>query len=214
MTTQALEDVEEAGNVSPTRQKVLKVAARLFALRGFSGVGVNEIGEATGLGRGALYYHISSKEDLLCDIMTAYMTELLLDAQSLVATEPDPVARIHGLSRALMCMIFEHLAELTVCFREVHALTNERRAAVLGLHAGYHAVWSATIAEGVKLRVFRPISSVVLKGLLGMYFHSFLWIDPNGPENAEQVGETFAEIVLRTIAPPSKPKPPPFASFS
>ena len=66
----------ETRRTSPTRLKVLQVAASLFADAATSGVGVNEIGIAAGLGRGALYYHISSKEDLLYDITTAHIPTL------------------------------------------------------------------------------------------------------------------------------------------
>ena len=187
------------GEASPTRNRVLQIAASLFAERGFSAVGVNEIGEATGLGRGALYYHISSKEDLLYDITTAYMTDLVKDARAILERESDPVARIRALSRALMGAIAQHLSEMTVCFREVHALTAERRLAVMGLHSDYQAVWATTIADGVKRGVFRKVSVVVLKGLLGMYFYSFLWLDPNGPSSAAQIGDAFADVVLRAI---------------
>ena len=128
---------------SNTRLRVLQVAASLFADRGYSAVGVNEIGEATGLGRGALYYHISSKEDLLYDITTAYMSDLITDGRAIAETEADPVERIRALSRALMMTISEHLSEMTVCFRELHALTIERRRAVTGLHADYQAIWAA-----------------------------------------------------------------------
>lgn len=178
---------------------MLQVAASLFAERGFSAVGVNEIGEATGLGRGALYYHISSKEDLLYDITTAYMSDLINDARAIVAREADPVVRIRELSRALLRTIAAHLSEMTVCFREVHALTAERRLAVMGLHSDYQAVWASTIADGVERGVFRKISVVELKGLLGMYFYSFLWLDPNGPSSADEIGDAFADIVLRTV---------------
>ena len=34
----------------------------LFAKKGYNGVGVAEIGAASGFGRGALYHHIESKE--------------------------------------------------------------------------------------------------------------------------------------------------------
>src|SRR5688572_906545 len=113
--------IRRLGRPSPTRLKILQVAASLFADRGFSGVGVNEIGEAANLGRGALYYHISSKEDLLYDIMTAYMNDLVGDGHAIIEAESDPVLRVQNLSRALMSAIGEHLAELTVCFRELHA---------------------------------------------------------------------------------------------
>lgn len=92
----------KSGEPSPTRTRVLQVAAALFADKGYSAVGVNEIGEASGLGRGALYYHISSKEDLLYDITTAYMTDLVTEARAILEREPSGVPRIRELSRALM----------------------------------------------------------------------------------------------------------------
>src|ERR1700754_4966117 len=98
MTDETLSKEEtKSERVSPTRMKVLQVAANLFADRGFSGVGVNEIGAAPGLGRGALYYHISSKEDLLYDITTAYMTTLIQDGRAIGEVETDPVERIYAL---------------------------------------------------------------------------------------------------------------------
>lgn len=192
-------DEKTGRKTSATRLKVLQVAADLFANRGYSGVGVNEIGEATGLGRGALYYHISSKEDLLYDITTAYMSDLIAEGQAIAAAEADPVQRIRKLSRALMMTISEHLSEMTVCFRELHALTAERRRAVTGLHGDYQALWSTTLAEGVAKGVFVPTPSVLLKGLLGMYFYSFLWLVPRGPENAAEIGDSFAEVVLNSV---------------
>jgi hypothetical protein len=32
-----------------------------------------------------------------------------------------------------------------------------------------------------------------------MYFYSFLWLDPKGQSSAEQIGDAFAEIVLKSI---------------
>jgi len=189
----------KSNDASPTRNRVLQVAANLFADRGYSAVGVNEIGEATGLGRGALYYHITSKEDLLYDITTAYMTDLVAEANAILGRESGGVARVKALSRALMGAIAQHLSEMTVCFRELHALTSERRLAVMGLHSDYQAVWARCISDGIAEGVFRKIPVVVLKGLLGMYFYSFLWLDPAGPSSAEQIGDAFAEVVLRSV---------------
>ncbi|WP_244513750.1 TetR/AcrR family transcriptional regulator [Devosia insulae] len=192
-------DKGDGRKVSPTRLKVLQVAANLFADRGYSGVGVNEISEATGLGRGALYYHISSKEDLLYDITTAYMSDLITDGRAIADAETDPVERVRALSRALMMTISEHLSEMTVCFRELHALTDERRRAVTGLHSDYQAIWAMALADGLTKGVFKPTPSVVLKGLLGMYFYSFLWLTPRGPQNAADIGNAFADVVLNSV---------------
>lgn len=46
-----------------------------------------ELGEAVGLGRGALYYHISSKEDLLYNISSHYMQLLIDVSRNIIALE-------------------------------------------------------------------------------------------------------------------------------
>src|SRR5262249_924130 len=86
-----------------------------------------------------------------------------------------------------------------VCFREVHALTAARRRHVSGLHRDYQALWAGTLRAGAAAGVFEPVSTVVLKGLLGMYFYSFLWLDPEGAQTADEIGDCFADIVLRRV---------------
>ena len=58
-------------------KKITKVAASLFAKKGYNGVGVAEIGTASGFGRGTLYHHIDSKEGLLHEIASQYISGLV-----------------------------------------------------------------------------------------------------------------------------------------
>ncbi|WNO08800.1 TetR/AcrR family transcriptional regulator [Teredinibacter sp. KSP-S5-2] len=47
-----------------TREKILASAAKLFAVKGFEGVGIDEVMQDAGLTRGAFYAHFSSKSKL------------------------------------------------------------------------------------------------------------------------------------------------------
>jgi hypothetical protein len=94
-----------------------------------------------------------------------------------------------------------------VCFREVHALTGDLQRQVLKLHADYQRIWAAALADGAERGVFRKIPGVTLKGLLGMYFYSFLWLDPQGRQSPEEIGDAFADIVLRAARPASAVAP-------
>src|SRR5690606_31169124 len=103
--------------------------------------GIAEIGDAVGLARGALYYHIGSKEDLLYDIASEYIIYLVEAGRKITEEIPDPVERIRELSRHLIRTICANKAELTVCFREVNALTGDKHTVVMRLHGDYQDIW-------------------------------------------------------------------------
>ncbi|PTM99676.1 TetR family transcriptional regulator [Rhodovulum imhoffii] len=171
----------------------------LFAQKGYSAVGVAELGEVTGLGRGALYHHIKSKEDLLFDISSRYIKKLIEDGREISARELDPVRRIELLSKAMIGVVYNHLPEMTVCFREIHALSGERHRTVAQYHYEYQQIWEDAISMGVAQGKFRPIEKVAIKGIMGMFFYSFLWLNPNGRQTADEVGEAFCDFIINGL---------------
>ena len=191
---------EERATSASQRSRIRHIAAQLFAAKGYNGVGIAEVGSAVGLARGALYYHIGSKEDLLYDIATEYITRLVEEGKRILVNNPEPVERIRQLSSHLINTISQHRAELTVCFREVHALTGDRYSEVAHLHSEYQKIWEQATKDGAEKDVFRPISIVALKGLLGMYFYSFLWMNPSGKSTPQEISDTFSDLVLRALA--------------
>src|SRR6201997_1436722 len=50
-----------------TRQRIIELAAPLFNQRGFEGCSMQDILEATGLKKGGVYRHFSSKEELAAE---------------------------------------------------------------------------------------------------------------------------------------------------
>ena len=180
-------------------KKITKVAASLFAKKGYNGVGVAEIGTASGFGRGTLYHHIESKEGLLHEIASQYISDLVESGHRITREYPDPVLRLSALSRHLMSVISNSLAEIVVCFREVQSLTGSRHREVMCMHAEYQKIWSETIEEGVKQNVFREVDKIAVKGLLGMYFYSCLWLKPDGLQSPDDIGNVFSDLVIRSL---------------
>lgn len=185
----------------PQRERILKIAAQLFARHGYHGVGMSDLQKAVGLGRGALYHHIRSKEDLLYEILREYIQELGMTAERIRDAEVDPVRRVALLGGHLVRKIASNQAELTVCFKELHSLSADRHREVLGYHARYERIWRECMEEGAKKGQFRPYSYIVFKGILGMYFYSYLWMQPNLPQAADDIAEHFVELTLRMLAP-------------
>lgn len=196
MVTRAPDPVETG-----QRHRILRTAAQLFAAQGYHAVGVAALCDAVQLGRGALYHHISSKEDLLYDIAREYIDDLANAGARILADEADAAERVRRLGGYLVRKIASHQAELTVCFREVHSLTEPRHAEVMALHARYERVWREALVDGAESGRFRPYDPLVLKGVLGMYFYSYLWMKPHGALGPETIAARFDDMALRMLAP-------------
>lgn len=70
---------------STRREQILKEAARLFAERGFHGVGVDEIGAAVGISGPGLYRHFAGKDAMLAELLVGISGQLLEGGRKRVA---------------------------------------------------------------------------------------------------------------------------------
>ncbi|MFC9425445.1 TetR/AcrR family transcriptional regulator [Streptomyces sp. NPDC056987] len=85
---------------APTRrEQILKQAARLFAERGFHGVGVDEIGAAVGISGPGLYRHFAGKDAMLAELLVG-ISGRLLDGGRLRVREADEAAGAMGAVEA------------------------------------------------------------------------------------------------------------------
>lgn len=72
-----------------TRSSIVETAARAFAEFGYDGISLNELVEATGMSKGAFYFHFSSKEEVALAAFRAKQKQMV---GLLSAGEPRPTA--------------------------------------------------------------------------------------------------------------------------
>jgi AcrR family transcriptional regulator len=191
-----------AADTGSTKDRIVHTAAELFARRGYDATGVAEIGEAVGLGRGALYHHIDSKEALLYEICVLHVRDLVGFAERLLELDLPADTKFRRLSRQLMRVISHNLAELTVFFHDFRALSAEHAESLGGLRQRFEDVWTAILDEGVAQGIFRRSNPILVKGILGMHNYSYLWLTPDGPLEPEEIADVFCDSLLRSIAAP------------
>lgn len=184
------------------RDEILRTSAELFARSGYHGTGISDLGNAVGLGRGALYHYIGSKETILYEISIRQVTHMNELADALALTEKNPEKRLRSLARALMRNIAEHRAEWTVFFREYHALTGERRDRVIAARERYEAHWRDALDQSVREGLFHPVPRLLVKGLLGMFNYSYLWLTTDGPQTPEEIADDFLTTIISGMSAP------------
>lgn len=183
-----------------TGERVLRVATELFAERGFDATGVQELSEATGLGRGALYYHIKSKQDLLLRIAVKLLTRALESAREIVARDDSVSDRLAALSDYLIEDLAQHRAAWVTSMRDWEALDAERRAFVLSLRDQYENQWQRLLDEGAARGVLRPVDPVLRRAIIGMFTSSHNWIEPGGPLTPQQISAIYHQFILHGVA--------------
>src|SRR5881394_1693824 len=103
--------------MSARREELTRIAARLFAERGYQGTSLADLAEALGMQKPSLYHHIEAKEDLLWEVAwegaEAFHAGLDRLPEGLAATE-----RIRLALRAHLAVIAGQLDVATVFVRE------------------------------------------------------------------------------------------------
>ncbi|CAL9310514.1 SACE_7040 family transcriptional regulator [Streptomyces sp. SudanB182_2057] len=135
---------------APTRrEQILKEAARLFAARGFHGVGVDEIGAAVGISGPGLYRHFPGKDAMLAELLVGISGQLLTGARRRLA-EADgiPATRVlDSLIEGHIDFALDDRPLITLHDRELDRLRDSDRKLVRQLQRQYVELWVQVVRE-------------------------------------------------------------------
>jgi AcrR family transcriptional regulator len=133
--------------VSTRRSELTRVAARLFAERGYHGTSIGDLAKALGVQKGSLYAHIDSKQDLLYEAMTEGARAFHAGLDS-IPDDVAPTERIRLALRAHLRVVAEQLDVATVFVREWRYLEGERAEEFLAERRRYEERFRALFREG------------------------------------------------------------------
>ncbi|HEY6426717.1 MAG TPA: TetR/AcrR family transcriptional regulator [Acidimicrobiales bacterium] len=182
------------------REAIVDTSARVFARVGYHGTGITELCAANGLGKGALYHYIGSKEALLAAIHDRVMDEVLQAAARVRLSGAPPSSRLAMLGEEQLGIIGRYPDHVWVFLHDFHALTGERAQEFRRRRHEFEQAVEEIILDGTAAGEFRDAEPrLTALAWLGMYNWAYLWLHGNGPLSAHDVAKPFAEIFLRGI---------------
>ena len=191
------------GNGAPVPQRLLAAATRLFAEQGYDRTSVQEIVEAAGVAKGALYHYFGSKEDLLQEIY-ARVLRLQQDRLDVRAGADAPVEqRLREAAADVVVTTIENLDDGAIFFRSMHHLSPEKLTQVRVERRRYHKRFRALVEEGRRSGVFSTAipADLVVDYHFGSVHHLSTWYRPDGPLTPQQVADHLADLLLRALRP-------------
>lgn len=179
---------------------IARVAARLFAARGFDATSVREIVEAAGVTKPTLYYHFGSKEALAQALVTVPMTRLVEQTRGLLEGQGgDALAAVAAMIEAQ----FEFCREDPDRARFVYAvffgpLGSGPSAELTRFGAELTDLWAGAAARLAGDGRIAPerveACAASLRGLIAIYTMDYLY---RGVELGPGLGRGLVEDLLR-----------------
>ncbi|MFI9603729.1 TetR/AcrR family transcriptional regulator [Streptomyces sp. NPDC052043] len=132
------------------REQILREAARLFAERGFHGVGVDEIGAAVGISGPGLYRHFPGKDAMLAELLVGISGQLLTGAKRRLAEADGPAGPevvLDSLIEGHIDFALDDRPLITLHDRELDRLRDSDRKLVRQLQRQYVELWVDVVRQ-------------------------------------------------------------------
>lgn len=191
------------------REEIAEAAIRVFNRKGFQGASITAVAEELGVERASLYYYFSSKEALFDDVVRTVVERNLDFVKRIAASDISPRRKIRDLIVALMSSYGEHYPLFYIYIRENLSHVSDARsdwsATMREMNRQTTDAVTAIIEEGYADKSIRKIGDarVVAYGIFGLVGWTHRWFRPaESSVSAEEIGKTYAEMVLSGIEPP------------
>ena len=183
-----------------TRDDILEAAAQVFRHKGFHGASMQDIAKAVNLQKPSLYHHVSSKQEILLELLDRAL-ELLLERispiaeQSILADE-----RLRLMIREYLQILAENTDLSAVLLFEHRSLESKQHARHVPNRDKFEALWRNVLADGVRSKRFVCEDiSLTTRAILGILNWTITWYRPSGDLTIQQIGDQYSNLLLNGL---------------
>jgi AcrR family transcriptional regulator len=182
----------------PVKERLLHVATRLFARHGFESTSVQDIVDAAGVTKGAMYHYYGSKDDLLYEVYHQLLTMQMSRLTDIVKGTGSAEERLRAAAIDVVESSLANLDDMIVFFRSLHMLPDDRQTQVRAERRAYHDQFRGLVEEGMAAGTFRTEVSadIVVHYFLSTVNQLGSWFRPDGPLTPRMVGEEYSDLLL------------------
>jgi len=189
-----------------TMNRLVQQAMRLFLEKGYHGTSIDDITQAAGLTKGALYWHFKSKEDLLKKIVDEFEKHFL---DGLIRA----VEEVNGGALDKFDKYFRYNAAFAYYNRELCVSFTTLGAELVGaapaiesefrrIYKKYQTFLSTLMLQGKQEKVFKEDLDADLTALVIIAFHDGIlhqWSMNRNEVDGEAYVRTFKKVLLNGL---------------
>jgi len=138
----------------PRKKIILTEAARLFRAKSYEAATLRELAGRSGIKGGSVYYHFSSKQEILFNIMSFTMSELMFLLKEAIKNEKDVITKLRKVIETHIVYHINNLEMTYVTDSEIRSLVKENLHFVIRMRKKYEKLFANILDEGVREGVF------------------------------------------------------------
>jgi TetR/AcrR family transcriptional regulator, cholesterol catabolism regulator len=187
------------------RKEIFAQAALVFEERGYQATTIADIAEKLGTDRASLYYYVGSKQELFQQVVREAAHSNVIAIEALAASKRRASEKLRLAFTTLMESYSASYPYINVFLQEKFAtLSNEEddwTRESKDWSDRYYKAMRRIVKQGVtdgEFAVTLPVSLVTM-AVIGTINWAHRWYRPGGKLPPEQIGDGFAEILLKGL---------------
>jgi AcrR family transcriptional regulator len=187
---------------SERREHLVRLAADLFAKKGFQATTVREIADEAGILSGSLYHHFDSKESIVDEILSVFFEELMTSYRAAIDEASTPREAIDGLVRVAFDSLEPHRAAITVLQNDWNYLKALPRFDYLTkAEDEVEKMWVNALKEGQGSGAFRDDidPKLTYRMIRDTIWVAVRWFQPGGRFNSGGLSEHYIKVLFDGI---------------
>jgi AcrR family transcriptional regulator len=193
----------------PRVDLIRAAALQHFAQHGYDAASMRQIAADAGITIATLYFHCSTKEQLLFDVLESQMRALSNGLDQVLATAADDwVVKLAAAIRFHIQYVTRDEAGASISTAELRGLSGDLRARHLATRDAYERKFRELLEAGIGAGAFAPVDvPVITAGILGIGLSVGRWYRAGGRLNPDDVADEYIRFVLKALDP-RLPAPP------
>jgi AcrR family transcriptional regulator len=187
-------DLNTSGIVE-RRDEVIRVAARLFAARGYHATTLDQIAEEIGITKPALYYYITNKEDILRTIINRIL-EPMQQATEIGQSDMPPEEKLRRIINILVTSAAERKETTLLAFEQANVLPKRSRDALRRRMKEVEKAVQQTIKEGIAKGCFIEVdprmASFAILAISNWVYH---WYQAGGHMKPAEIADNYIKLL-------------------
>jgi len=184
-----------------TKEEILDAAAQIFRLKGYHATSMQDIAGAVNLQKASLYHHVSSKQEILLDLLDQGLELLTGQIIGIVRDEIfPPNEKLRRMIYAYLKALIEHFDLTTVLLMEHRSLKPELHARHVPNRDRFESLWREVVEEGMQAGVFCCVdTALAVRNLLGAMNWVITWYNPKGSLSIIEIADQTATLFLNGL---------------